>query len=125
MRTILICDDDLFIMQAARELLEKVGYNVETFDSCDFLMEKVEKMQPDLILMDLLIPPMGGDNSIKLLKNDPMTKHIPVLVFSGDPEIEKIYSDTDADGYIRKPFDIDEFQSYIERVLSLPGRPVI
>jgi CheY-like chemotaxis protein len=118
MKTILICDDDLFIMQVAKEVLEKRGYSVVTFESCDFLMEKVEKLQPDLILMDLLIPPMGGDNSIKLLKNDPLTKHIPILVFSGDPEIEKIFSETDADGYIRKPFEIDQFEEYIEEVFS-------
>jgi CheY-like chemotaxis protein len=118
MRTILICDDDLFIMQAAKEVLERKGYKVVTYESCDFLMEKVEKLQPDMILMDLLIPPMGGDNSIKLLKHDPMTKHIPILVFSGDPEIEKIYLETDADGFIRKPFNIGHFEEYIDRIFT-------
>jgi two-component system cell cycle response regulator DivK len=82
------------------------------------LMEKVEKLQPDMILMDLLIPPMGGDNSIKLLKNDPMTKHIPILVFSGDEEIEKITAETDADGFIRKPFEISQFEDCIRSVFE-------
>jgi CheY-like chemotaxis protein len=122
MKTILICDDDLFIMQAAKEVLEKAGYKVVTYETCDFLMEKVEKLQPDIILMDLLIPPMGGDNSIKLLKNDPLTRHIPILVFSSDPEIERIFADTDADGYIRKPFDSEEFQAYVSSVMDSAGK---
>lgn len=118
MKTILICDDDQFIMQVAKEILVKKGYNVSTLETCDLLMEKVEKMQPELILMDLLIPPMGGDNSIKLLKNNPKTKHIPILVFSVDQEIEKITSEIEADGYIKKPFEIKEFEKYIENIFS-------
>jgi DNA-binding response OmpR family regulator len=108
-------------MQAAKSALMQKGYNVSTLETCDLLVEKVERMQPDLILMDLLIPPMGGDNSIKLLKNNLKTKHIPILLFSGDQDIEKITSEIEANGFIKKPFNIEEFGENIENAITSNG----
>ena len=65
--------------------------------------------------MDLWIPEIGGENAINLVKNNKDTQHIPIILFSANAEIENVCKRTNANGFIKKPFELDEFRETIKR----------
>ncbi len=87
---ILIYDDDQQILVVCRIVLEKLNFRVETRTVCDNIIEDIHYVKPDMILMDLWIPEMGGEKAIVLMKNNKSTQHIPIIVFSVNAEIEEI-----------------------------------
>jgi len=83
-------------------------------------LELANQHHPDLILLDLHLPDLGGDQVLIRLKSNPATKHIPVIVISADAtarQIEKLKS-TGAFGYLTKPFVINELLSSIDSALD-------
>jgi DNA-binding response OmpR family regulator len=113
-RTILILDDDQDILEVTKLILEMKGYKVETRDSVVDVVGLVDETNPDIILCDLMIPEIGGKEMIKSLKKTEQTKGIPTLVFSANSEIENISKNIGADGYLKKPFDIEKLELTIE-----------
>jgi len=65
----------------------------------------------------LWIPKIGGENAINLMHENENTKTIPVILFSANDEIEKISKRIDANGYLKKPFDISTFKETIKNNL--------
>ena len=112
-KTILIFDDDQEILFVCRAILEMQNFRVETRTYCDNIIEDIITTKPVLILMDLWIPVIGGENAIHLLKNNEAAQHIPVIVFSANDDITEISKRVNADGFIKKPFDITEFTQMI------------
>ncbi len=112
-KCILIFDDDSEILSVCKLILEHQNYQVETRASCNKVIEDIIKVKPDLILMDLWIPELGGENAIRLIKNNITTQHIPVIIFSANGEIEEIFKKLNANGFLRKPFDINHFSQII------------
>ncbi len=108
-RCILIYDDDLEILFLCKALLTKRNYRVETLSRCENVITDIAELKPDLILMDLWIPEIGGEKAIFLIKENPATLHIPVLLFTANAEIKEISIRTGANGYIEKPFEINTF----------------
>ena len=72
----------------------------------------ISQVKPDIILMDLWIPEIGGENAISLMKNNKGTEHIPVVIFSANVEIEEIYKRANANGFLQKPFEMAEPDQY-------------
>ena len=105
-KCILILDDDQEILSVSKIILEKKNYRVESKSCCDKIIETISLVKPDLILMDLRIPQIGGENAISLMKNNKGTDHIPVVIFSANAEIEEIYKRANANGFLKKPFEI-------------------
>ena len=113
-KTLLIFDDDQEILSVCRVILEKQNFHVEIKTYCDNIIEDTIITEPDVILMDLWIPVMGGENAINLLKNNEATQHIPVILFSANTDIAKISKRVNANGFLRKPFDLNELLEIIE-----------
>ncbi len=114
-KCILIYDDDKEILFLCSLILQKQNYKIETLSECDNIIEDIKIIRPDLILMDLWIPKMGGEEAIKQLRNNSLSKNIPVLLFSANDEIEKISKSSSANGYVQKPFDIHTFKNEIKK----------
>ncbi len=114
---ILICDDDNDILEVTSLILSK-EYNVKTKNKLHDPVEIVLEENPCLVLMDIWIPEVGGEEAVRLLKANHATKDIPVIFFSANTEIKKMTADCGADGYISKPFTIRELKDYINRYLS-------
>ncbi len=119
-KCVLIYDDDPEILLVSKIILEQENYRVETRIFCDDVIKDIGNTQPDIILMDLRIPEMGGENAINLMKNDKATRDIPVLLFSANFEIEAICKRAHANGFLKKPFAIPEFIATIEN--NIPAR---
>ena len=89
-KCVLIYDDDLEILNVCRAILNLDNYQVETIANCEDIVSDIQRIHPDIILMDLWIPKIGGEKAIKLMHENEQTKHIPVILFSANAEIEKI-----------------------------------
>ena len=114
-KCILIYEDDQEILFLCKQLLSKNQYRVETLSRCENVINDIENFKPNLILMDLWIPEIGGEKAISMIKENPATQHIPVLLFSANAEIKEICKKVNADGYIEKPFDINTFKETIKQ----------
>jgi DNA-binding response OmpR family regulator len=114
-KCILIYEDDPELSEICQVLLAQPDRHIEVKDRCDHIISDIEQFKPGVILMDLWIPEMGGKNATVLIKDNPDTKDIPVILFSANPEIDKISTEVNADGYITKPFDIAFFRETVEK----------
>lgn len=117
-KTILICDDDKGILEVSKTVLESSGYKVETLTSFDNFFNIVRKEKPDLLLIDLWMPKIEGDEVVKKLKQNKKTKSIPVIIFSASKDISRISKESGADNHLCKPFDIDELLSIVNKTFS-------
>ena len=113
-KCVLIYDDDPEILFLCKAILSKSNYRVETLSSCDNVIADIARINPDIILMDLWIPEIGGEKAIDIVKKNPLTQHIPMLIFSANAEIEAICKRVNANGFIEKPFDIIRFKETIQ-----------
>ena len=116
-KCILIYDDDVEILEVCKIILHNKNYRVETLSNCENIIADIDLLKPDVILMDLWIPKIGGENAINKMHNNNFTKHIPVILFSANDDIEKIVERTNANGYLKKPFDISTFMQTIEKLI--------
>ena len=114
-KCILIYEDDQEIVLLCKTILIKNHYQVESLSSCENVLSDLEKIKPDLILMDLWIPEIGGEKAIIKIKENPTSQQIPVVLFSANSDIEEICKKINADGYIQKPFDIHTFLETIKQ----------
>lgn len=119
---ILIADDEAEIRDVLRLYLEKDGYEVaEASDGMD-AMEKIKKEQPDLVILDIMMPGLDG---YRVLRNIRENNNIPVIMLSAkDTDADKILGlDLGADDYITKPFGpleaVARVNSNIRRFYSL------
>lgn len=116
-KKILVYDDDLEILLLCKVILEKNGYTAVTKNRADDVVQEVVEVSPDIILMDLWIPEIGGEKAAQLLKTTESTKHIPLLLFSANADIDIIAENVGASSYIAKPFSIKDFLEKIQSFL--------
>ena len=120
-KTILIVEDEPKNMKLTRDLLNMSGF--ETIEAWDGRqgVEKAKSAQPNLILMDIMMPKMDGLEATRIIKADAKTKHIPIIALTsyamkGDRERT---IEAGCDGYIAKPVDILEVLKTIEHFLTM------
>ena len=119
--TILICDDDESIIQILYLILNKFGFNVVSETNSANFFSTIVSSRPDLILLDYWMPDVNGGEIIKILKSNPATSMIPVILVSASTEAKKVSTESGADGFIAKPFQIDELIALIETKLNSRG----
>lgn len=117
-KCILIFDDDPEISLVCKIILERQSYMVESRIYCDDIINDISKVKPDLILMDLWIPEIGGENAIKLVKENKDTRHIPVVLLSANAEIEEVCERTGASGFLKKPFEIIDLVDIVKNTIA-------
>jgi CheY-like chemotaxis protein len=120
-KKVLIVDDDIRNRKLIRVILENNGYT--TFEAGDGreAIAILKKEKPDLILMDLMMPEMSGEEAIKAIRAMPEFKETPVVVLSATAlaeEIERIRSEVEINGYITKPIKLDNFINTIKEYLK-------
>lgn len=120
---ILIADDNA----ANRELLEALLAKIEcdtaiAVDGQDTL-DRVESFQPDLILLDVMMPKLSGFEVCRKLKSDPNTSRIMILMVTALSELGDIERAVDAgtDDFLSKPLNSFEFQKRVVNMLKLKG----
>jgi two-component system, OmpR family, response regulator len=120
MYTILVVDDSPFIVDVFITMLERGGYRTVAAYGGGECLEILKTMTPDLILMDIMMEPMDGWETLKHIKEDPKTKEIPVLVLTAkqlttaEAQEYGIY----IEDYVLKPITHHELYNAIEHVLN-------
>lgn len=117
-KCVLILDDVPELLMVCKIILEQNNYMVQTRLFCDDILKDCKEVSPDIILMDLWIPTIGGEKAINLIKENPATMHIPVILFSANAEIDIIEKRAKANGVLKKPFDINVLLATIENTLA-------
>lgn len=112
-KRVMVCDDNPDLLQVVSLILKRENYEVIAHDNCNDICNKVEMAKPDVILMDLRIPMLGGASTTLLLKSNDKLKNIPVVLFSANTDIDLQMKFCRADGCIKKPFDVQEFLNLI------------
>ena len=113
MKKLLIFEDDPQLFELLKMILKPKGYTVVHRSDCYDVCAVVKEDKPDLILMDLRIPDVGGAAATEALKGDAETKDIPVIILSADAKTKEIAAICGADGYIVKPFEVTDLENII------------
>lgn len=116
MSKILVVDDSPTETFQFREMLEKLGYEVITADNGRDGVSMATNEQPDVVLMDIVMPDMNGFQATRQIARGEKTKHIPVIIVSSkNQETDKVWGERQgARGYITKPVDANELLSIIQ-----------
>ena len=124
MLSILIADDDQLLCELLRFKLEGAGFRITTVHDGQAALDAVRAKQPDAIVLDSMMPVLTGPEVLHLLKNDPATKSIPVIMLTarkGEADIVDALRSGVAD-YLTKPFMPEELGLRIQMALARSGR---
>ncbi len=114
MNKILVADDNPAILDSLKIMLEDEGYEVETTED-GAVAQNIQKPFPDLIILDVWMSGIDGRDVCTKLKNETRTKTIPIIMMSATKDIEQIVNNAGADGYISKPFQMNEMLEIVSR----------
>ncbi len=103
-KRILVVDDEPSIVSALTEVLQPAGYVAIGCSTGSQAVARARDLRPDAIVLDIMMPEINGFDVLRLLKSEPSTAHIPVIVLSVLDDREKAIS-LGAAEYVRKPFD--------------------
>lgn len=118
-KKILVVDDEPDLLKVLLFRLGKIGY--EVFGAVDGrqALDLTRKIIPDLIILDVYLPVINGDEVAKILKNDEKLKHIPIFLISATSHsLIQRTADSGANAYFTKPFEPEELIGAVKKVLE-------
>ena len=127
MQSILIVEDEVDIANLISFNLERAGYSVDMAHDGNEGLQRILKEQPDLVILDLMLPSMDGYQVLKEMQRDTRTHSIPVLMLTAKGQTEDRIKglESGADDYLTKPFSPKELllrvQAILKRNRSSPG----
>lgn len=114
-KRIIICDDDEGILESTALVLDNAGYEVTKLQDSTKLLDKAKEIKPALIILDLWMPLLSGEEAALLLQKDKSTKDIPIIILSAHKNTQQISENIGAIDSISKPFDIDELENKVKK----------
>lgn len=129
-KNVLIVDDEADVAMYLSVILESNGYYPHIASSVDQGFEMLNRIRPDLVCLDIMMPEESGISLYIQLKQDPDFKDTPVLIISGVAQEEEFdfrsFVPDDSipppDCYLEKPIDVEEYLKIVEQ-LMLSGKP--
>jgi len=119
-RKILVVDDERHIVRLVQVNLERAGYQVvSAFDGKEAL-KKVDSEQPNLIVLDVMMPHMDGFEVLKRLRGNAATKNIPVIMLTAKAQDADVFRGwaSGVDCYLTKPFNPMELLTFVKRIFE-------
>ena len=115
---ILLVEDDEELRKLWALYLAPLGH--EIFQAVNGLeaLYLAKEQQPDLIVLDLMMPTASGDVVLGFTRSTDELKDITVLVVSAHPELDKLAAEYEADAWLKKPVNVDDFRSVVQRLLA-------
>nr|WP_068889782.1 response regulator [Pedobacter panaciterrae] len=118
-KRVFVFDDNAEILELCTIILEDAGYDIKTSSTSNNIIDQVLSYIPDIIFMDNWLPDVGGIDATRELKGHEVLKSIPVIYFSANNDVKALAAEAGADGYLSKPFDIQELEDIIQKHLSV------
>jgi len=122
MKKVAVIDDDPYVAEIARRIVEENGFEVRSYSSSQDALENLVDWKPDLILLDIVMPKLDGFEFLRLIRT--ISPQVKAILMSGgfnhieESDCEKIMRDAHADGWISKPFTMETVAETIRAVLS-------
>jgi len=123
-KKILVVDDEETTLTLVTNMLTEQGYEVDQAKAGEQAIEKAEQFFPDLILMDIVLPDMNGAEAVQTIHENPKTKDIKIIFFSGildrkesDPDLHRIKAGNIYYDVLPKPINRNELLNKISRAL--------
>jgi PAS domain S-box-containing protein len=123
-RTILVVDDEANIRRLISHELISRGYKVIEASGGKEALDLARQSHPDLITMDVVMPDLDGFDTTAVLKTDPITKDIPILIVSVIEDKSKMYR-LGANDYITKPFNIEALMEKVNHLLNCSQKTIL
>ena len=117
MSRILIIDDSQLVRDMIRDLVASHGYEVVIADTAEQGWRVLKQTRPDLVVLDLLLPDLHGVDFCKMMRRQPQTREIPIIMITSYDTNKVRGFQAGADDYVMKPIDPDEFIERIRAVL--------
>ena len=121
MGLVLIVDDEVGIAKLLEEVLQDEGHRTTLAANGKQALDRVTVERPDVIITDFMMPVMDGPAMVAVLKADPTTKDVPVIVVSSLPEITVKERCPGVALVLRKPFNIFELADKVADMLRAGG----
>ena len=118
MSKIVIVDDSMDLLKVMKYFLEEKGYIVETVTRPADLVPLIRSFSPDLILLDIYLQGEDGRDICKEFRKHEETKYLCILMFSASAQALSNYKEYGADGFIEKPFGLNEIVEKVEATLE-------
>ena len=125
MHRVLVVDDESDVTELLQYRLEQEGYRVATLNDPLGFVVKVREFEPDLMLLDIMMPELSGIQLCRIVRADPLMKNTPVIFLSARGEVEDRIKglEAGAEDYVSKPFNINELILRISKMLKRSGAP--
>ncbi|HLF93956.1 MAG TPA: HD domain-containing phosphohydrolase [Planctomycetota bacterium] len=119
--SVLVVDDEAPNRGLVRRVLEALGYQVREAADGEFALEEVAREVPDLILLDLEMPRRDGYGVLRVLKADPKTRLVPIVMLTSHEQlVERVKAvDLGVDDYLVKPFNVTELAARVKSLVAL------
>jgi pilus assembly protein CpaE len=121
---ILIIDDDVDTLRLVGLMLQRQGYQITAATNGQQGLSKALEEQPDLILLDVMMPDMDGYEVTRQLRQNPITANTPILMFTAKTQLDDKVAgfEVGADDYLTKPTHPSELQAHVKALLSRSGQ---
>jgi DNA-binding response OmpR family regulator len=119
-KKVLIADDEPNIVTSLEFLMESAGYEVRVAGNGEDALKAVADFQPDLVLLDVMMPKRNGYEVLQAIREDPASQHIKIVMLSAkgrDVDMEKGLG-LGADAYVTKPFATRELVARVREMLG-------
>jgi CheY-like chemotaxis protein len=117
-KKILVVDDESDLLKVILLRLKKTGYEVFGGADGQEALDLARQIIPDLIILDVYLPVINGDDVAKRLKKDDELKHIPIILISASSvALGERASKCGADGYLTKPYEHEELIGMVKKIL--------
>jgi CheY-like chemotaxis protein len=120
MKKILIIDNDADVLDMMQEVLNYAGYEVVIKEGTDDIVALITEQKPDLLLIDFILNGINGGEYCHHIKANPQTSSLPVIIMTAYTKVLLSLGDYGCNGYLAKPFDLDELINHVNRLLAAP-----
>lgn len=119
-KRVLIVDDEANIVISLEFLMEQAGYDIRVAKNGQEALEQVTEFQPDLVLLDVMMPKINGFEVCRRIREEPAWQNIKIVMLTAkgrEVEVTKGLA-LGADSYITKPFSTKELMAEVRRMLD-------
>ncbi len=123
--TILVVDDEPYMIRLLQHHIERAGYRLVKATNGREALERIEEDQPDLIIMDVMMPEINGLEVLAQLRKQEQTKHLPVIIMTANAQrfTREQAEAAGVSAFLTKPFSPTQLMTEVRRHLDNPGSP--
>jgi len=120
-KKILVLDDSEDILEVMKDVLETEGYEVKILNYTDDICKEAITYNADLVILDYILFGINGGELCHMLKTNPLTSHVPVVMVSGYPRVLESLGNYGSDAFVAKPFNLADIVNTVKRCLLKAG----